>query len=77
MSDQELEHARTVSRQIVDRIKADPTFKDQVIKDPMATLTAAGLPEKYVGEFLHETRLADVAGYAAHTWICIALTISI
>jgi len=77
MSDQELEHARAVSRQIVERIQTEPSFKEQIMKDPGSTLTAAGLPEKYIGEFLHETRLVDVAGYSAQTWFCIALTISI
>ena len=79
MSDQEMEQVRATARKIAERVKSDPAFKQQVQQDPKGALTAAGLPEKHVGDFLAETQLADVAGYAAkpNTMWCIALTVSL
>ncbi|HZR41214.1 MAG TPA: hypothetical protein VFB12_13920 [Ktedonobacteraceae bacterium] len=71
MSDQNMDQARALARKLGERVKSDPSFKEQVQKDPHGTLTAEGLSEQYVGDFLRETQMDDVAGYSSHT-ICLA-----
>ncbi len=61
---------REIAINIAARAKADATFKEQIQNDPVKTLTAAGLPEKAIPDFLRETGMTDVAGYAAQA--CLA-----
>ncbi|HZR41215.1 MAG TPA: hypothetical protein VFB12_13925 [Ktedonobacteraceae bacterium] len=75
MSDQTLDQIRNVARQLGERVKSDPSFKEQVQKDPHGTLTNAGLPEQYVGDFLRETQMEDVSGYSSKTIICLIWSI--
>ena len=67
MSDSNLEQVRAVGKQLIERIKSDPAFKQQVEKDPVKTLTAAGLPEKAVADVLREADMSDVVAYGADT----------
>ena len=62
MSDN-LEQMRATARQLAERVQTDPAFKEQIRKDPVKTLAAAGLPENDIPDFLRETGLSDVAGY--------------
>lgn len=69
-----LQHIRTTARGLATRVQEDPAFKEQVVSNPSATLTAAGLPEIAVSDFLRETELGEVAGYVA--FVC-SLTCSV
>jgi len=69
-----LQHIRTTARGLADRVRDDQSFKDQVLNDPNGTLTAAGLPEIAVSDFLRETELGEVAGYSS--FVC-SLTCSV
>jgi hypothetical protein len=56
--------ARETAQRIVERIKADETFRDQLTKDPEGTLTAAGVPSENLGDFIHELGGGrEVTGY--------------
>ncbi|GCE14644.1 hypothetical protein [Tengunoibacter tsumagoiensis] len=57
------EHIRALARQLGARLKTDATFKEQVEKNPIDALGAAGLQKEVVADFLRETGLGDVAGY--------------
>jgi len=59
----DLEQARTTARTLARRIQEDPAFVEQIQQDPIAALTAAGLPEDFVLEFLDRTQISDVHGY--------------
>ncbi len=63
MSD-DLQALRAIARELAERANSDPTFKEQIQKDPVKTLTAAGLPEKAVPDFLREAGVVDVSGYS-------------
>ena len=79
--------ARETAREILKRAQNDPAFKQQLANDPQGTLTAAGLPENTVNDFLREAIQAgaiesDVAGYVYEdpipthcTWTCVLTTI--
>ena len=69
MSDANIEQIRATARQLAERAKNDPAFKQQIEKDPVGTLTSEGLPEEAASQFLREAEINDVAGYAADT-IC-------
>lgn len=65
------EELRQRAREIVERLKTDESFRRSVEKDPAATLTAAGIPEKGVDEFTHElNEMAEVAGYVGCPHTC-------
>jgi len=64
INDGELEQLRMKARQLAERARTDPAFKEQIQQDPVQTLTAEGLPEATIPEFLHAADLADVVGYA-------------
>lgn len=65
-----LHHIRATARGLADRVKGDQAFKEQVLQDPSATLTAAGLPEIAVSDFMRETGLGEVAGYFVCSLTC-------
>lgn len=65
-----LQHIRTTARGLADRVSTDEAFKAQVQSDPSGTLTAAGLPEIAVGDFMRETGLSEVAGYFVCSLTC-------
>jgi hypothetical protein len=69
-----LHNIRTTARGLAERVGTDASFKEQVLNDPSATLTGAGLPEIAVGDFLRETGLGEVAGYLS--FVC-SLTCSV
>ncbi|HMA33068.1 MAG TPA: hypothetical protein VKY74_01210 [Chloroflexia bacterium] len=54
---------RDKAMEIANRAKSDPTYMAQLKSDPEGTLTAAGLPEKAVVEFMVEDGLGEVSGY--------------
>ncbi|HLZ61382.1 MAG TPA: hypothetical protein VKR06_30920 [Ktedonosporobacter sp.] len=64
MNEQQLEQIRITARAIAQRARGDRAFREEITQHPSETLTAAGLPEEFVGDFLRETGLADVAGYS-------------
>ncbi|MBA2392228.1 MAG: hypothetical protein H0V70_05725 [Ktedonobacteraceae bacterium] len=68
-----LQNIRSTARDLADRVQQDPAFKEQVLDDPSKTLTAAGLPEIAVSDFMRETELGEVAGYG---FVC-SLTCSV
>jgi hypothetical protein len=55
---------RSKALEIAARAKSDPTYLAELQKDPEATLSAAGLPEVAVVEFMREDGLGDVSGYS-------------
>ena len=57
------EQVRALARRLAEKAKNDPAFREQIMQDPMSTLTSAGLPEQAVADFLRETGLGDVSGY--------------
>jgi hypothetical protein len=58
------EDIRTKAREIVDRMKADPSFAAEVDQDPQGTLVAAGLPAQAVEDFTVEAaKSGEVQGY--------------
>lgn len=68
----DIEKARETAREIGDRAKSDPAFKQQLTNDPQGTLTSAGLPANAVNDFMLEAAReqiidADVAGYGMPT----------
>lgn len=72
MSDQNETQMRALARKIADRAASDPAFKAQIQKDPQKTLTAEGIPEQYIGLFLEESQIGDVAGYGKPNTISVA-----
>ena len=58
--------AREVATRLMERIRSEQGFADQIRADPVGVLTGAGLPETAVGEFLQQAEIpieGDVAGY--------------
>ncbi len=64
INENELELIRFKARLLAERARTDPAFKELIQQDPIQTLTAEGLPEATIPEFLHAADLADVVGYA-------------
>jgi hypothetical protein len=46
--------ARETADRIVERIKSDESFQDELREEPERTLTAAGVPRDNVGAFMYE-----------------------
>jgi hypothetical protein len=63
MSQVDLEQVRELARMLARRVQAEPAFAERILDDPGTTLTAAGLPEDFVEEFLMQTQLSEVQGY--------------
>lgn len=56
--------ARARAREIAQRLENEPAFRDQVRESPVSTLTAAGLPEQALPDFLREINVEpEVSGY--------------
>jgi hypothetical protein len=56
--------ARETAQRLAQRLQADPDFQLQVERDPLCTLTTAGLPDEHVRDFLREVNLEpEVIGY--------------
>jgi hypothetical protein len=60
---------------ILERLQSDSAFKQQVEQDPKGALSAAGIPDRAVEDFMREASVAgDVQGYMMcdHTcdWSC-------
>lgn len=65
------EEARARSRQVAQRLKDDPAFRQQVEADPFSALREAGVPEEAHLDFMRETEIAaDVAGYVSCEATC-------
>ena len=65
---------RTKASQLIDRMGTDPAFRDQIKADPVGALTAAGIPQDAVGDFLHEAGVpneGEVAGYMMCARTCL------
>jgi hypothetical protein len=60
-SEEEVARVRTRGREILDSLRNDPAFADQVRKDPTGALVARGIPEAAVLEWCKAG--ADVSGY--------------
>lgn len=65
MSQIELEQVRTLARSLARRVQTEPAFAERILNDPLATLTNEGLPANFVEEFLAQTQLSEVQGYAS------------
>ena len=63
MSDQDMEQVRATIHELVERTKAEPDFRDQILSDPEETLTTAGLPKAFIPAFLQEAELSEVSGF--------------
>ncbi|MDQ2906033.1 MAG: hypothetical protein M3Y81_21140 [Chloroflexota bacterium] len=63
MDHTDIEHVRTIARSLAEKAWSDETFREQVQDNPGEVLVAAGLPEQFIGAFLQEAHLSDVAGY--------------
>jgi hypothetical protein len=63
---QQIEQARNRIKEYAREARTDPNMVQRLRSDPMGTLTAAGVPEFAVGDFLREEGTeADVSGFAA------------
>lgn len=63
------DEARAKGRDLVQRIKSDPTFRQQLQSDPAGVMREAGLPEDAHLDIARETGIdAEVAGYA-RCWV--------
>ena len=63
--------ARQAALHIAARLDQDPTYRFQVERDPLATLTSAGLPAERVSDFLFEAGIEpELMGYARCTESC-------
>lgn len=59
-----VEEARTIGRQLAHRLIDDADFRRQLKESPSETLTAAGLPEEAVPDFMREFPVSpEVSGY--------------
>jgi hypothetical protein len=65
MDQQSLERIRDIARSLARRAQDDPDFAEQVREDPYSVLNSSGLPEEFVPEFLEQTQLSEVQGYAS------------
>jgi hypothetical protein len=72
MSDKEtLQQLRTQAQAIAERVKSDPEYLEHIKNDPVATLTAAGVPEDVVTSLIEgKTEEADVSGYRYIDDVC-------
>lgn len=66
---------RQKAGELAKRLQTDESFRSQVEADPRGTLTAAGLPDKAVEDFLNEN--SEVTGYkpcddATCWWTCLS-----
>lgn len=72
-TEQQQEQVRRTAKQIAHRLIDEPEFRSQVREDPTSALTAAGLPEDAVADFLSEIgadQHQEVSGYGMCTWTC-------
>ena len=65
MESYDLEQVRAIARSLARRVQEDSDFAEQVREDPFAVLSAAGLPEAFMQEFLEQTQLSEVSGYGS------------
>lgn len=63
MNQHDIEHVREIARSLAQRALFEQEFRERIQEEPVATLTAAGLPEEFVATFLQETQLGDVFAY--------------
>lgn len=60
------EHTRAIAEALVQRLRNDPVFRQQVESDPVGILVQAGVPERVIPDCLREANLtADVVGFDA------------
>lgn len=74
-SQNEAAQVRETAKQIAHRLIDDAAFREQIRENPTATLTAAGLPEEAVSDFLREFGVPqdqdEVSGYwDGCSWTC-------
>ena len=63
------DEARAKGRELVQRIKNDPSFRQQLQSDPAGVMREAGLPEDAHLDVARESGVdAEVAGYA-RCWV--------
>lgn len=64
LPDDDLQTFRQLAQTLTRRLQAEPDLRDAIDRDPVAALTAEGLPEHLVPLFLRETDMVgDVLGY--------------
>lgn len=65
MSQNEAAQIRAKATEIVQRMQADPAFREQVMENPVTTLQSAGIPDEAINDFTHELGATpEVSGYA-------------
>jgi hypothetical protein len=65
MDQYNLERIRDIARSLARRVQDDPNFAEQVRDDPYLVLSAAGLPDEFVSEFLEQTQISEIQGYGS------------
>ncbi len=69
------QQVRDTANQLIERMRNDSSFVDQLKANPTGTLTAAGLPQNAVGDFMHEAGIpaeGEVGGYMMCSETCIS-----
>jgi hypothetical protein len=69
----EFERYRAIADEVMQRAKGDGTAMQKFKDDPVGVLSAAGLPDSFIGDLLSETNLtAEVSGYMKSDcpWTC-------
>jgi hypothetical protein len=69
-----VEDMRAKTDQVVNRLRSEAGFLDQVRRDPENVLRQAGLPEELVGDFAHGVSDDDVHGLQYCKWTCVKAT---
>ncbi len=63
MNQYDIEHVREIARSLAQRALSEQEFRELLQEEPVATLTAAGLPEEFVATFMQKTQLSEVSAY--------------
>jgi hypothetical protein len=70
-SQPDAQQMRDKGRAILERLQSDSAFKQQVEQDPKGALSAAGIPDRAVEDFMREASVAgDVQGYRMCDMTC-------
>jgi hypothetical protein len=66
-----LQQLRTQAQQIAERIRQDPSYTDEIKRDPVGTLSAFGIPQHVIDDLVaQKTQEADVSGYRYVDDVC-------
>jgi hypothetical protein len=74
MSSSRIDEARARAQGVLTRAESDDEFKERLKADPEEALRAEGMPDDEIGDFVHQTGLAEVAGYQVRCQISCVIT---